>query len=178
MYLPGTKIEVENLKSENVSRVFSHIFMAGGLVLSQVSFLADIESYTIQNWVKRGFCSSPVAKKYNQRQFCRIITINMLKDVMSINEITHLISYVNGKLDDESDDIIDDDRLYFLFIETLYHTLGRASDFDEMMDEILNNHNVAEEYRQRVAKALKVMLYAYKSSQYKQFAYELINHLK
>ena len=178
MYLPGTAIMVENLSSEKVQNTFSHIFMAGGLVLSQVAALSDMESHTVQNWVKRGFCPPPVSKKYSSRQFCRLITINMLKDCMSITEITDLISYINGKLDDESDDIIADDSLYFLFVETLYRTEGHTMDFDKEIGGILDKLDVAEQNKQRLAVVLKIMLYAYRSSQYKKFAVELIKELK
>lgn len=178
MYLPGTKIDVEDLSAVNVQNTFSHIFMAGGLVLSQVAALSGMESHTVQNWVKRGFCSSPVAKKYNPRQFCRLITINMLKDCMSIPEITDLISYINGKLDDESDDIIADDKLYFVFVELLYRTEGHTMDFKREVGGVLDDCEVAEQNRERLIVALKIMLYAYRSAQYKQFAAELINNLK
>lgn len=174
MYLPGTIIKVDDLSSENVQNAFSHIFMAGGLVLSQVAALSDMESHTVQNWVKRGFCPPPVSKKYSSRQFCRLITINMLKDSMSITEITDLISYINGKLDDESDDIIADDKLYFLFVETLYRTEGHTLDFDREIVGILDKYDVGEQNRERLSVALKIMLYAYRSAQYKKFAAELI----
>lgn len=178
MYLPGTAIEVDELSWENVQKTFSHIFMAGGLMLSQVSALSDMESHTVQNWVKRGFCPPPVSKKYSSRQFCRLITINMLKDCMSITEITDLISYINGKLDDESDDIIADDKLYFVFVEMLYRTEGHTLDFDREIGGILDKCGVAEQNRERLAIALKIMLYAYRSAQYKKFAAELIKELK
>lgn len=74
-------------------------------MLSQVSQLTGLEPHVIQNWVKRGFVSPPERKKYSRRQFCRILFINMLKDVLQLEKICQLLSYVNGALADESDDL-------------------------------------------------------------------------
>lgn len=58
----------------------------------------------------------PVKKKYNRRQLSRIIIINMLKSALPMESICRLLSYVNGQLDDESDDIIDDSVMYLIFL--------------------------------------------------------------
>ena len=55
-------------------------------------------------------------KKYNRRQLSRIIIINMLKSALPMESICRLLSYVNGQLDDESDDIIDDSVMYLIFL--------------------------------------------------------------
>lgn len=81
-------------------------------MLSQVSQLTGLEPHVIQNWVKRGFVSPPRNKRYSRNQFSRIALINMLKDCLRLDQITRLLSYLNGHLDDESDDIIDESRLY------------------------------------------------------------------
>ena len=125
-YLPGTRIESRSLDPNEVEFVFNSIFSMGGLVLSQVSRLSGIEYYTVQNWIKRGFCSPPVAKKYSRKQFSRIIIINMLKDVLEIQDIIETLSSLNGRLDIESDDTIDDSMLYVCFISVL-NSLGVAS---------------------------------------------------
>ena len=88
--------------------------------MSQVSTLLGIEPYLIQNWVKRGFLSPPVKKQYTKRQFCRLCIINMLKDTLRLERIAALISYVNGKLDDESDDTVGDDVLYNYYVDMCY----------------------------------------------------------
>ena len=107
--LPGTTIEA---RADDAQALLQSLFVAGGLVLSQVSLLTGLEPHTIQNWVKRGFLSAPQRKKYSQRQVCRIFIINMLRDSLQIERICQLLSYVNGRLDDEGDDIIDDTTLY------------------------------------------------------------------
>ena len=118
--LPGTTIEISLQGADSARELLDGIFMAGGLVLSQVSGLTGLEPYIVQNWIKRGFLAPPVHKKYSKRQFCRIAVINMLRDVIQIEKITSLLSYINGRLDDESDDIIDDSELYFYYIDALH----------------------------------------------------------
>jgi len=88
--------------------VLGNIFQTGRLVMSQVSNLLGLEPYLIQNWVKRGFLAPPQKKLYTRRQFCRLCIINMLKDTLRLERIAALISYVNGMLDDESDDTVAD----------------------------------------------------------------------
>lgn len=85
-------------------------------MLSQVASLTGLEPYVIQNWVRRGFVAPPERKRYSRRQFSRIVLINMLKDSMQLDKICALLSYVNGELDDESDDLIDDFQLYLYIV--------------------------------------------------------------
>ena len=106
IFLPGTTIEVTLDKKGISNGVLSNIFMTGGLVLSQMSQLTGLEPYIIQNWIKRGFLSPPVRKQYSRRQFCRVVIINMLKESLQLEKIVSLLTYINGQLDDESDDLI------------------------------------------------------------------------
>lgn len=171
-YLPGTRIEV-NVSNENeVNCVIDGIFSCGGLTLSQVSSLTGVELYTVQNWVKRGFCTSPVSKKYSKRQFFRIVMINMLKDCFTIQQVTELLSYLNGHLDDESDDMIGDDMLYMYFLKSLYNDVGRDTESMEKAIALATS-----EYKEpfaggctRLKKALGIVLYAYYSTEFKNAA--------
>ena len=114
--LPGTTIPVDWSRPEEAETRLNSLFLAGGLMLSQVASLTGLEPYVIQNWVRRGFAAPPERKRYSRRQFCRIVLINMLKDSMQLDKICTLLSYVNGDLDDESDDLIDDAQLYLYFV--------------------------------------------------------------
>ena len=97
--LPGTVLEVDGSRPEAADELFSSLFVTGGLVLSQVCQITGLEPYTVQNWVKRGFLTPPVKKKYNRRQLSRIIIINMLKAALPMESICWILSYVNGQLD-------------------------------------------------------------------------------
>ena len=114
--LPGTTIAVDWNRPEEAETLLNSLFLAGGLMLSQVASLTGLEPYVIQNWVRRGFVAPPERKRYSRRQFSRIVLINMLKDSMQLDKICTLLSYVNGDLDDESDDLIDDTQLYLYFV--------------------------------------------------------------
>ena len=53
--LPGTVVETDTRDAEHVQAILSPMFLAGGMVLSQVASITGLEPYIIQNWVKRGF---------------------------------------------------------------------------------------------------------------------------
>lgn len=162
--LPGTNIEVRELTYTAVEDLLDSIFLTGGLVLSQVAGITDCAPHVIQNWVKRGFVSPPVNKKYSKRQFCRIVFISFLKEIMQIDRVTALMGYINGHLDDESDDLVDDFTLYCYFIQTI----GLLKDFREESVNFAVELTVAEcgdgFVRTRLADTLRVMATAYGAS--------------
>ena len=117
--LPGTTIEVSKIE-KGVSRQMSEgIFAAGGITLSQVSVLTGVEPAAIQNWVKRGYVSSPQKRMYSKNQFARICIINMLRETLQLDKILELLQYINGTLNDESDDLIGDEELYHRYVDML-----------------------------------------------------------
>ena len=69
--IPGTTLPGQREDADRVDSVFRALFLAGGLTLSQVSGIAGLEPYTVQNWVKRGFLAPPRNKRYTLRQLCR-----------------------------------------------------------------------------------------------------------
>ena len=178
--IPGTTLEGEREKASLVQKQFEAMFLPGGMMLSQVAALTGLEPYTVQNWVKRGFLSSPVKKRYTLRQLCRIVNINMLKPILSMERICALLGYVNGQLDDESDDMIDDSVLYFMFVKLAaraseLHTSDRR---EQLLDEIM------EEYREpvpgaseKVRQVLKIMLTAWIAAQVGQEADHMLTNL-
>ena len=72
---PGTVIEVNSLTKGSSKQLFDSIFVAGGVTLSQVCIMTGLEPYLVQNWVKRGFVSSPQKRVYSSNQFARIVII-------------------------------------------------------------------------------------------------------
>ena len=162
--IPGTVLQIERENADGVEEMFSSMFLAGGMVLSQVASITGLEPYTIQNWVKRGFLAPPQRKRYSANQLCRILQINMLKSVLPLEQICGLLGYVNGKLDEESDDIIDDAQLYFLFVRLA----SRAKELDDpaawekaMADALCQYQEPVPGARERIEKALRIMLTAW-----------------
>ena len=165
-YLPGTMIEV---KPQDCERVLSSIFSTGGLVLSQVCKLTGLSQHTIQNWVKRGFLSSPKNKKYTQRQFCRIVIINMLKESIQLENIVKLLSYINGDLRDESDDMIDDVKLYNYFNEIIVLGEEKILDAENFIEEVTNDgEDASDEKKKRLRKVLEIMMTAHTAAYMKR----------
>ena len=178
--LPGTTLPGKRSDADRTEGLFQSMLLTGGLTLSQVSTITGLEPYTIQNWVKRGFLSSPRGKRYNMEQLCRIITINMLRGTLPLERICGLLSYINGSLTDESDDIIDDTVLYFMFVSLA----ARARNLDgeeawhQAIDKTLENY--AEPYpgaRQRIARVLRIMLTAWIAARMRQEADAMLNEL-
>lgn len=178
--LPGTVLEVDGNRPEAAGELFSSLFVTGGLVLSQVCQITGLESYAVQNWVKRGFLTPPEKKKYSCRQLSRIIIINMLKSVMPMDAICRLLSYVNGQLNDESDDIIDDSVMYLMFLRLAGASEGvwPPQNLEQALEEVLRDYR--EPYpgaRARVSTALEIMLTAWFSSQLQKQAQSRLQEL-
>ncbi len=120
--LPGTTLGCPPDKEANAFSVLEPIFAVsgGGLALSQVAELTGLAPSTIQNWVKRGWVENPVAKKYDETRVARILLINLLRASMPLERIACLLAYVNGRVDDRTDDSIPDPQLYSLVCRALF----------------------------------------------------------
>ena len=179
--IPGTVLTASPEEINQIQEKFNAMFLGGGMVLSQVSAVTGLEPYTIQNWVKRGFLTNPVNKKYTLRQLCRILNINMLKDALRMEEICGLMTYINGHLDDESDDLIDDSELYFLFlrIAAQHRQMKNSDGRDECIRQALENYEEPiPGARERVEKVLEVMLTAWAAALLRQQAMSMVDALK
>ena len=178
--VPGTVLVQPCEDAENLEAQFSAIFLGGGMMLSQVSAITGLEPYAVQNWVKRGFLSSPEKKRYSLRQLCRILNINMLRGVLPMEDICGLLGYINGQLDDESDDIIDDSRLYFMFVQlaSRHRRMNNPQGRDTILEEVLSRYDApTPEARQRVKKVLNVMLTAWAAAQLRSTAEAMLQEI-
>ena len=179
--IPGTVLNAPVGEADQAQEKFAAMFLGGGMVLSQVAAVTGLEPYTIQNWVKRGFLTKPVNKKYTLRQLCRIININMLKDALPMEKICGLMTYINGHMDDESDDLIDDSQLYFLFLRLAaqHRRMNDPDGRDKYIKEVLADYEEPiPGARERVEKVLKVMLTAWAAALLRQQAVSMADALK
>jgi len=179
--LPGTTLTVSTQETERVEEQFRAMFLAGGMVLSQVASITGLEPYTIQNWVKRGFLTSPKNKRYTLRQLSRILIINMLKDALAMEQICGLMTYINGHMDDESDDRIDDAELYFMFVRLAIHhrKMNDPSGRDQYLEKLLADYRETEPgAKARVEQVLRVMLTAWAAAQLRRTAENMVKELK
>lgn len=179
--IPGTTLTDKRANADHVDEMFRSMFLAGGMVLSQVSSITGLEAYTIQNWVKRGFLAPPKNKRYDLEQVCRIITINMLKGALPLEKICSMMQYINGDLTDESDDIIDDTVLYFMFVKLAARArhIGGDQAWEVALEQATADY--IEPYpgaRERVIKVLRTMLMAWIASRFKAQVDEMVDNLK
>lgn len=168
--IPGTTLTAEREDADRVDGVFQALFLAGGLTLSQVASVTGLEPHTIQNWVKRGYLSPPKAKRYNMEQVCRILSINLLKGALTLEQSCSLISYINGRLTDKSDDLIDDTLLYFFFVRLAARAqhFGGSENWDSALEEVTAGYREpVPGAREKLAKVLKIMLTAWLASRLK-----------
>lgn len=178
--LPGTVLEADPAETNQLEARFGCMFLAGGMVLSQVASITGLEPYMIQNWVKRGYLTPPQKKRYTQRQLSRILIINMLRSALPLEQICGLLQYINGHLDDESDDLIDDTQLYFLFLRLAsYHRqMQTPAGRDDYLQKILADYAEPEPgAKERVENVLRIMLTAWAASQLRQTAEHMVAQL-
>ena len=178
--IPGTVLVASREEANHVAEQFHAMFFGGGMVLSQVSAVTGLESYIIQNWVKRGFLTKPQNKRYSLRQLCRIININMLKGVLPLERICNLLGYVNGQLNDESDDMIDDSVLYFMFVRLAanYSTMHNGAGRDAYLAEIMKDYQEpVPGAKERVEKVLRIMLTAWAAALLRHQAEDMVKQL-
>ena len=178
--IPGTTLSGQREEADGVERLFQTLFLAGGLTLSQVSSVTGLEPYTIQNWVKRGFLPPPQGKRYNMEQTCRLININILKGTMPLEQILHLMRYLNGSLADESDDLVDDTMLFFFFAKLASRAryIGGSKAWDDALVEITENYREpVPGAREKLIRVLKIMLTVWCANMLKNQAEAMIADL-
>ena len=180
--IPGTVLDRKAMGNVTGKEFLKKIFyISDGIMLSQIKEISGIDGSTLQNWVKRGFLTKPQNKRYSLRQLCRLIHINLLKGILLLDRICGLLGYVNGQLDDESDDLIDDSVLYFMFVrlaarsKELYNPEIRESVLDE---ELRDYQEPVPGARDRVKEVLRIMLTAWLASRMAQEAERMLSQLQ
>lgn len=178
--IPGTTLTGERENADRTDGLFQSMFLAGGLTLSQVSSITGLEPYTIQNWVKRGFLPSPRNKRYDMEQVCRLMNMNILKGNMPLEEIVKLMTYLNGNLADESDDLVDDTMLFFFFVKLAAQAryIGGTKSWDDALVEITEDYREpVPGARDKLIKVLKIMLTIWCANSLKAQAEQMIAQL-
>ena len=181
--IPGTKLlrsEMGGLTGlEFLSKVF---FISNGVMLTQIRDISGIEGSTLQNWTKRGWVANSKLKKYDINQIAHILIINMLRSCMQLDNIAFLIQYINGKVDDDSDDIIEDSVLYDYICKILdmlmtYDVCSLGS-IREAIDEITKDYTEKMDgARERLSKALEIIVVAYYASIIKKHSDSLLDDI-
>lgn len=178
--IPGTTLEANRDEADRIMGLFTSMFLAGGLTLSQVATVTGLESHTIQNWVKRGFLSSPRGKRYDMEQVCRILNMNMLKGTLQLEQICSLMTYINGSMEDESDDLVDDTVLYFMFVRLAARArqVGGDREWEEALQEITADYvEPVPGARDKLIRVLRIMLTVWAANSMRAAAEKMIEEL-
>lgn len=178
--IPGTTLEDDRSNADRIENLFSSMFLAGGLTLSQVATVTGLESHTVQNWVKRGFLPSPRGKRYDMAQVCRIINMNMLKGTLQLEQVCSLMTYLNGRLEDESDDLVDDAKLYFMFVRLAARArqVGGDKEWEEALQEITADYTEpVPGARDKLIRVLRIMLTVWAANTLRTAAEKMIGEL-
>jgi hypothetical protein len=181
--IPGTKLNKSDMGNvtglEFLSKVF---YISEGVMLSQIREVSGIDGSTLQNWTKRGWVANARLKKYNIDQVAHILIINMLRSCIQLDHIAFLLQYINGKIDDTSDDIIRDSVLYD-YICRILETLTRkdvatkASITEVIRDQISDYKEAMTGARDRLANALEIIVTAYYAALIKRSSDEMLANL-
>lgn len=174
--LPGTLLSIGTESLENPFGAIHPLLAAtGGLTLAQVSEVTGIEPTTIQNWIKRGWVASPEAKRYGETQLMRIILINMLRGSMQLDAIAELMAYINGEVEDRSDDIIPDRELFSRLCRVILHAQNEQTCDIAILKQIVENEvdtfqGASAECGQKLKEVLLIMTLMYQATQLKETA--------
>lgn len=181
--IPGTikiKADMGNVTGmEFLDKVF---FISNGVMLSQIREVSGVDGSTLQNWVKRGWIGTTTNKKYSKDQMARILIINMLRSCMLLENIDELLHYINGKIDDISDDIIPESVL-FDYICRIYDTFSESGyETDSQLKSVISDitDNYSEPFsgaKERLCNALEIIIVAYFCSTVNKYANTLFEQL-
>lgn len=165
--IPGTVICKKDMDGSTGLEFLNKIyFLKEGIMLSQVRDISGLDGSTLQNWVKRGWIPNTVNKLYPINTFARIIIINMLRDTMQLSKITFLLSYINGNVEDQTDDIIPESKLYDYICKITDKLLESDDVCDddvlrEYIEKTINDDDINElisDARQRLVNALEIII--------------------
>ena len=174
--IPGTILQRSEVGGvtglEFLSKIF---FISDGVMLTQIREISGIDGSTLQNWTKRGWVANSKLKKYDINQVAHILIINMLRSCMQLDKIASLIQYINGDIDDRSDDIIADSVLYDYICRILdnlmtYEVCSIGSVKNEIAIAIEGYIEKFPGARERLTNALEIIVVAYYASLIKKYS--------
>lgn len=167
LYFPGTVVERKNNTSKEF--LFGIFTATKGLMLAQVREITGLDTSTIQNWVNRGWVAKPQDKRYSSDHLSTIMLINMLRDVMKIENISSLLSYINGSAESESDNIISETILYNYVCDILdiidYDIILSEDELEKVINDAIKDYKEPFlDARQKLINGLEIILVYYASA--------------
>lgn len=150
------------------------MMLAQVVEVAQRFSLDDINSTQIQNWVRRKYLPHPQGRKYSREQLANILLLNDLRNILTLEEASQLLEYVNLSLDDSSDDRIDPAKLYRYYSEIFDNTqkdwIESLEHLPEEVEQALAEEELAEDDLAKVAATLVILNLLARANLYKQIA--------
>lgn len=180
-FIPGTVLKRKDMGDVTGMGFLSKIFyISDGVMLSQIREISGIDGTTLQNWVKRGWVENSKLKRYNVDQVAHILIINMLRNCIQLDRIAFIIKYINGKVDDRSDDIIKASKLYDYICRILDKIMAQGGECSvDTLKECIAKET--EDYVEKVSgasgrlrNALEIIIIAYYASILKKHTEECL----
>ena len=180
-YIPGTVVDRTKMNGAAGESFLDKVFyITEGIMLTQVREITGIDGTTLQNWLKRGWVASPKGKYYTKEHLARILLIAMMRDTMQLARIAQVLSYINGRVGDATDDIIPESVLYDYVCRAVDVLADGDSAGLNQLDEVVES--VVASYEERVAGAKKrlsrgisIIVTAYYSTLVKNHAENMID---
>ena len=181
--IPGTKLKKAEIGGLTGKAFLRQVFfVSDGVMLSQIRKIAGIDGSTLQNWTKRGWVANSHSKRYDMDQVAHIFLINMLRSCMQLNHIAWLIEYINGDIEDRSDDIISETDLY----DEICCLLERLSQCEVCTGETIRElaaeqlaqyQGPVDGAKERLLNALQIIVVSYYASLVKKNADAMLREL-
>ena len=142
-YFPGT---VTEKNGRSAKELFEDVFEKNdGIMLMTVRNITGLDTPTLQNWVHRGWVKRPVHKKYSVDHLARILIINALRPVTSMENIATVLNTVCGSVDGSREGIVSDALFYEYFVDAServeYGELEPGSDIDKTVSETIADYD-------------------------------------
>ena len=172
--IPGTILNRKEMGDVTGLEFLNKIFyISDGVMLTQIREISGIDGSTLQNWTKRGWVANAKLKKYNIDQVAHILIINMLRSCIQLDHIALLLHYINGRIDDRSDDIIRDSVLYDYICRILdrlmqHDACSTATIKAVIREQIAGYEEDIPGARDRLANALEIIVSSYCASMIKR----------
>ena len=183
--IPGTILNRREMGDVTGLEFLKKIFyISDGVMLTQIREISGIDGSTLQNWTKRGWVANARLKRYNIDQVAHILIINMLRSCMQLDKIAFLVSYINGRVYDQSDDIIRDSQLY----DYICRILDKLMNAGEITKENTTLRDTIEQItsdyeekvtgaRKRLNTAIEIIIIAYYASIIKSHSDNMVDAL-
>ncbi len=179
--IPGTILNKSDMGNVTGLDFLSKIFyISDGVMIAEIRRISGLDTSTLQNWTKRGWLENSKLKRYDIDQVAHILLINMLRSCMQLDRIAFLIRYINGSVNDRSDDIICYSRLY----DYVCRILERLTDDTPVQNIRACIEETIRDYeervtgaRKRLSKGLEIIVVAYYAVLLKQRSDHLLDSL-